>query len=65
MEPTPLYREYLAYSTARSSGVPVVLPPLENGVVVVINPNGMQNNFASQEHADAYVQAFAQRQERH
>jgi hypothetical protein len=41
-----------AYQRAKSTGKPVVLDPLPNGVVVVIFPNGSERNFANRNYAD-------------
>jgi hypothetical protein len=43
--------ELIAYRTAAGTQQPIALPPLPNGVVVVITPQGGQRNFASADYA--------------
>jgi hypothetical protein len=45
----------IAYKKAADTQCPQVMPPLLNGVVVVITPNGGQRNFVNQSFADKYL----------
>ena len=47
-----------AMQKAKKSGKPVIMPPLKNGVVVVILPGGGNRNFANQEYAQNFVDKF-------
>jgi hypothetical protein len=55
--------EISAYRLARGTQLPVALPTLPNGTVVVINPGGTQNNFVTEEFARSYIESYRKKNE--
>jgi hypothetical protein len=55
MPDTELYEQFLAFKQSNATNLPVKLKPLSNGVTSVIMPNGVMNNFSSEEKADAAI----------